>query len=146
MRVIEQTFYVERPAGVVFDFLVTAANIPLWQTGVSSAEQLADGEPQVGMRIVQRGPALGPRGEQISQITELERPRLFAAEILEGPLVPCSIAYALTDDGGRTIVRVTVQYVVSGILRRIFAPILHHLMARALRREHAKLARVLEAG
>src|SRR2546430_10415883 len=77
---IEQTFSVNRPPEVVFDYLTNPSKLADWQTSKTSVEQLTDCAPRLGTRVRERTkPPGGKEFEQIVEFTEFERPELLAA-------------------------------------------------------------------
>ena len=87
MRITE-TFVVNRPPEVVFDYMTDPSNLASWQTSKTSVEQLSDGPPGLGTRVRERTkPPGGREFEQLVEFTEFTRPRRFHVHIVEGPAV-----------------------------------------------------------
>jgi len=66
MPVVEETVFIGRPPQEVFDFIVNAENLPVWDVSVVEAEQLDDASPGVGgvgrkLNVVSRHELLAAR-------------------------------------------------------------------------------------
>jgi uncharacterized protein YndB with AHSA1/START domain len=57
---VEETFSIERPPQVIFDYVVQADNLADWQTSKTFAEQITDGPPRLGTRMRERIPTTRP--------------------------------------------------------------------------------------
>jgi carbon monoxide dehydrogenase subunit G len=142
---LEHTFRVARPPEDVFDFLADPTNLPLWDGTGATVELLTDGPPRVGTQIRQRGKAFRLLGvEQISELTEFERPRRLASKGVAGPVLPIAGAYSLAPEGDGTRVRFELEYAVTSLRRRILAPMVQRSAARELAHAYRRLAAVLE--
>ena len=73
---VEETFAIRRAPDVVFDYVASPNNLPIWQTSVISVEQLSDGPPGLGSRFRERTkPRVGRSFGQIVEFTEFDPPR-----------------------------------------------------------------------
>jgi uncharacterized protein YndB with AHSA1/START domain len=141
---ITQTYSVNRPPDVVFDYLTNPANLADWQTSKTSVEQLTDGAPQLGTRFRERTkPPGGKEFEQVVEFTEFDRPARLHAHIVDGPYpIDGTWSFEPEDDGTR------VHFVAEGELRgamRFLQPLAKILIARQMARYHQNLRRNLEA-
>jgi uncharacterized protein YndB with AHSA1/START domain len=85
MRIVE-TFSVDQPPEIVFDYLTDPSKLADWQTSKTLAEQLTDGPPGLGTRVRERTKPPGAKEfEQIVEFTEFDRPRRVHIHIVEGP-------------------------------------------------------------
>ncbi len=135
----------QRPPEVVFDFLADATNLPLWDGTGATVEVLTSGPPRRGTQICQRGRAFRVVGvEQISELTEFERPRRLASRGVAGPVLPIAGSYILSALGTGTRVRFEAEHETTGVRRRILAPIVRRVSRRQLAAAYRRLASVLE--
>src|SRR4051812_2536172 len=96
---IEETFVVDRPPEVVFDYMVDADNLAAWQTSKTDVEQLTPGPPGLGTRIRERTKPPGRKEfEQVVEFTEFDRPRMFHTHIVEG-LLPVDGEWRFAPEG-----------------------------------------------
>ena len=144
MRITE-TFAVERPAEVVFDYMTDAANLMAWQTSKTSVEQLTPGPPALGTRVRERTKPPGAKEfEQVVEFTEFERPRRFHVHIVEGPY-PIDGTWSFEPDGTGTRVHFVAEGELPGVMR-LLAPVIARMMARQFTRYHRRLRGNLENG
>jgi uncharacterized protein YndB with AHSA1/START domain len=142
---VEQTFLVSRPPGVVFDYLTNPSNLADWQTSKTSVEQLTDGAPRLGTRIRERTkPPGGKEFEQVVEFTEFERPLRVHVHIVEGPY-PIDGTWSFEPDGDGTRVHFVARGELRGVLR-LLQPLAKLLMARQMAGYHRNLRRNVEAG
>jgi uncharacterized protein YndB with AHSA1/START domain len=141
---IEQTFFVNRPPEVVFDYLTNPSNLADWQTSKTSVEQLTDGPPQLGTRVRERTkPPGGKEFEQIVEFTEFDRPARVHAHIVEGPY-PIDGTWSFESDNEGT----RVHFVAAGELRGLMGllqPLMKVVMARQMAGHHGILRRNVES-
>ena len=142
---LEHTFRVARAPEDVFDFLADPTNLPLWDGTGASVEVLTYGPPRLGMQIRQRGKAFRLLDvEQISELTEFERPRRLASKGVAGPVLPIAGSYELAPDGDGTRVRFAVAYEVHTLGLRLLAPVVRRVSARGLASAYRRFTAVLE--
>ena len=70
MPVIDETVVIARPAGVVFDFLAAAGNLPRWDSSVLECAQVGGGAVTVGTRYRGASLVLGRRVEWTTVVTQ----------------------------------------------------------------------------
>jgi len=141
---IEQTFSVNRPPEIVFDYLTNPSNLADWQTSKTSVEQLTDGPPQVGTRVRERTkPPGGKEFEQIVEFTEFDRPARVHAHIVEGPY-PIDGTWSFEPADGGTRVHFVAEGALSGVMR-ILQPVAKRMIARQMAGYHQNLRRNVEA-
>ena len=143
MRITE-TFVVNRPPEIVFDYMTDPANLASWQTSKTSVEQLTDGPPGLGTRVRERTkPPGGREFEQVVEITEFTRPRRFHAHIVEGPYpVDGTWSFEASEGGTR------VEFVAEGQLRgaiKVLGPLAARMIARQFAGYHRTLRQNVEA-
>ena len=140
---LDQTFSVNQPPEVVFDYLTNPSNLADWQTSKTSVEQLTDGPPRLGTRIRERTKAPGGKEfEQIVEFTEFDRPRRVHVHIVEGPF-PVDAIYSFEPDGEGTRVHFVTEGEMRG-LARVLQPVLELIMGRRMTGFHRNLRRNIE--
>lgn len=141
---VEQTFSVNRPPEVVFDYLTDPSKLAEWQTAKTAVEPLTEGPPRQGTRFRER--TRGPRGrefEQVTEFTEFDRPRRVVVSVVEGPY-PIDGAWSFTPDGAGT----RVDFVAEGPLpgfTRMLEPLAKRIVKRRFGDYHERLRRNVEA-
>lgn len=143
MKIVE-TFYVDRPREVVFDYATNPAHLGEWQTSNRSVEQLGDGPPGPGTRFRERTKPPGRREfVQITEFAELVRPALLRVRVVDGPQL-IDGAWRFEPEGERTRVTFVAEGQLRGLLR-FLTPIVRRLIARQFATYHRNLRRNLEA-
>jgi carbon monoxide dehydrogenase subunit G len=142
---IEESFTVGREPAQVFDYLIDPATLPDWQTSKVSVQQLTPGPPARGTRYreVTRPPA-GKEFEQLTELTEFDRPRRVTVHVVEGPH-PIDGTWTFAPAEGGTAVSFVAEGEVSGVLGRL-GPVGRRLLSRQFAAYHRKLRENLEAG
>jgi len=142
---VEQTFTVDRPPEVVFDYLTDPARLADWQTSKTSVEPLTDGPPRLGTRVRERTkPPRGKEFEQIVEFTEFDRPRRVTAHVVEGPY-PVDGTWSFESRGSGTRVHFLAAGELSGVMR-LLGPLTQRIVGRQFAEYHENLRRNVEAG
>jgi uncharacterized protein YndB with AHSA1/START domain len=142
---LEQTFSVDRPPELVFDYMTDPANLADWQTSKTFVEKLTDGPPGLGSRFREgTKPPAGREFEMVTEFTEFDRPRRFHVHVVEGPY-PVDGTWSLEPQGTGTRVRFVAEGELPGPLR-LLGPLGKRLLARQFGRYHRNLARNVERG
>lgn len=98
-----------------------------------------------GARFRERAKALGVIPVvQVSEITEFDRPALLEVTAREGPVLPLVGRYAFEPDGHATRVRCSIDYGLTGRVRRMLGPLTKRMIERRLTGDHRRLVRLLE--
>jgi carbon monoxide dehydrogenase subunit G len=140
---VEETFHVDRPRDVVFDYLTDPANLAEWQTTKTHVEQLTDGPPGPGTRILERtNPPIGREFDQITEFTEFDRPNRVHIRIVEGPH-PIHGTWTFEDEGNGTRVQFEATGSFGGFLGRL-GPISRRALSRQMAIYHRALKNNLE--
>jgi uncharacterized protein YndB with AHSA1/START domain len=143
MRVTE-TFMVNRPPEVVFDYVADPANLADWQTAITSVEQLTDGPPGLGTRVRERAkPPGGSEFEQVVEFTEFTRPQRLHVHIVEGPY-PVDGTWSFEPSDGGTRVRFAAEGRLRGAMR-LLEPAAARMLARQFAGYHRNLREKVEA-
>jgi carbon monoxide dehydrogenase subunit G len=125
----------------VFAYLIDVANLPVWQSGVHSAE--LEGEPHAGARIRESRHMLGRELQTTLEIEEYEPSRLFTLRALDSP-VPFTVRHELEPSGGGTRLTVTGEG-DAGLLPGFAAGIMARRARRQLQTDFERLKRLLES-
>lgn len=143
-KLVEQTFSVNRPPEIVFDYLTNPCNLADWQTSKTSVEQLTDGPPRLGTRVRERTKAPGGKEfEQVVEFTEFDRPVRVHAHIAEGPY-PIDGTWSFQPDGDGTLVHFVAEGELHGLMRML-QPLAKRLIARQMAGYHRNLRDNVEA-
>jgi carbon monoxide dehydrogenase subunit G len=124
----------------VFAYLTDVDNLPVWQSGVHSAE--LEGEPQAGSRILESRHMLGREMRTTLEIEEYEPARLFTLRALDGP-IPFSVRHELEPSGGGTRLTVIGEG-DTGILPGFAAGIMARRAEKQFQKDFERLKRLLE--
>jgi uncharacterized protein YndB with AHSA1/START domain len=143
MRVAE-TFVVDRPPEVVFDYVTDPSNLANWQTSTTAVEQLTDGPPGLGTRVRERTkPPGGKEFEQVVEFTEFKRPQRLHVHIVEGPY-PIDGTWSFEPRDGGTRVRFAAEGQLRGGMR-LLEPLAARMLARQFAGYHRNLRQNVEA-
>ena len=141
---ISETFAVDRPPEVIFDYLTDPSKLADWQTSNTSVEQLTDGPPGLGARFRERTePPVGKEFVQITEFTELDRPRRLRVYIVEAPQ-PIDGTWTFEADRDGTLVSFTAEGELRGLMR-FLEPLVKLLIARRFAAYHRNLRRNVES-
>jgi carbon monoxide dehydrogenase subunit G len=142
---LEQSFSVERPPEVVFDYMTDPANLAQWQTTKTFVEQLTPGPPGLGSRFREgTKPPVGKEFEMVTEFIEFDRPRRFHVHVVDGPH-PIDGTWSLESDGIGTRVRFVAQGKFGGVLGWL-EPLTRRMLARQFAKYHRNLRINLERG
>jgi uncharacterized protein YndB with AHSA1/START domain len=141
---LEQSFSVDRPPEIVFDYLTDPSRLAEWQTSKTSVEQLTEGPPKLGTRVRERTkPPGGKEFEQVVEFTAFERPRRVHVHIVEGPY-PIDGTWSFEPEGDGTRVHFVAEGNLRGVMRMV-EPLVKRMLGRRMAGYHANLRRNLEA-
>lgn len=116
MRTLELSLFINRPPGVVFDFMAVPHNDLLWQENLISSEWVTPEPAGVGSikRVVSR--FMGREMEATAEYTVWDRPHLYGFKSAAGPFtVSGRTSFAAQDEG--TLVTIAGQVEASGVLK-----------------------------
>ena len=135
---------IDRPVHDVFAYVTDPAKLATWQTNTVAVEQLTDGPVRVGTRLRETHSAPGGRRlKSLVEVSAIERDRLFALRIVDGPL-PVDGRFELASTGaGSTRIEVHGSGAARGALR-LAAPLLSRVLRRQFANHLSALKRVLE--
>jgi carbon monoxide dehydrogenase subunit G len=139
---LERDILIGRPVEEVFSFVSDPANLPSWQTAVVEVRR-PEGEIAVGSRFGETRHFVGKRFKTTVEVVELERDRVFAIRVVDGPL-PITIRHLFAPEEGATRVTIAGEAELRGAMRvagGIMAKAAEHDAGASL----ARLKAVLEA-
>ena len=147
MPVVEQSVFIARPSEVVFDYLATADNLPVWDSSIVQAEQVGADPIGVGTRWHGTSKILGRRFEWTTEVTEFDRPRRSSSRSVEGKLqFTVTIRLEPVDGGTRYTYRVDAASGLGGVFGRLADPFVERAQARTVRANLETLAELLAKG
>ena len=135
--------HIRRGPEEVFDYVTDPEKLDTWQTNTVSAEREDEGPMRVGSRLreVHKAPG-GKELPSLVEVTELDRPRAFGLEVVEGSLpVDLDIGLEPSDDG--TLMRFRGHGQPTGAAR-LAQPLLQWVLKRQFSKQCATLKQVLE--
>jgi carbon monoxide dehydrogenase subunit G len=139
----ELTIEVARTPEDVFAYLTDVSNLPVWQSGVHTAQIEDAGAPRVGARIRESRHMLGRELDMTLEITEYDVPRVFALRALDSP-VPFTVRHELAAQDGGTLLTVT-GVGEAGLLPGFAAGIMARRAEKQFRKDFERLKKLLEA-
>ena len=96
---LERDIVIGRPVGDVFSYVSEPANLPSWQPAVVEVRR-PEGGIDVGSRFGETRNFVGKRFQTTVEIVELERDKVFAIRVVDGPL-PLTIRHRVRAGGRR---------------------------------------------
>ncbi len=105
---ISSTIMIYRPAGVVFDFISSAANDFEWQYGTLASGPLSAAAMGPGATFQTIGHLMGRRVSGTFEVTHYEAGKRYGFRSISGPLQVVTL-YTLELERGATRVRVTTE-------------------------------------
>jgi Polyketide cyclase / dehydrase and lipid transport len=144
MPVIDESIVITRPAGVVFDFLVTARNLPRWDSSVLECAQVGIGAVTVGTRYRGASLVLGHRVGWTTQVTEFVPGARMTSQSVGGSL-KFAVCYDVSAAPAGTTVRyrLAAESGLDGTFGRAIEPIVHRGQTKVVRANLDRLASLL---
>jgi hypothetical protein len=142
---LSQSLEIDRPAAVVWPYLIAFEQVPLWEHGVVEVRQVTPGPPDIGTEILVRRIYAGRETQLTGRIVDFEDGRSATLALRGGPLDEAYVEYAVEPIGDR---RSIVTYRARGNLirpLRFLHPILPALGRAETRKNLAKLKWRVEA-
>ena len=142
---VEEQIVVDRPAGVVWPYLIAFEQVPLWEQDVVEV-RIPGGEASLGSEVVARR-RYGPRVSEVrGEITDWQPGRSATMRLRGGPLAHGDATYAVDPiDEGHSRVTYTTDAALVGALR-LMHPLAAGAGARIARTNLAALKRRVESG
>jgi len=134
MPVIDQSVVIARPAAEVFDFLVHAANLPLWDSSMLECVQIGDGPVTVGTQYRGASKILGKRIDWVTEVIEFVPGFRSASKAVEGTM-KFTVSYEVTPVAGGTNLqyRIVADSGLGGAFGRAMEPIVQKAQAKVVR-------------
>lgn len=144
MPVIDETVVIARPAGVVFDFLAAAGNLPRWDSSVLECAQVGGGAVTVGTRYRGASLVLGRRVEWTTVVTQFVPDERVTSRSVGGQLT-FAVSYEVSAAPTGTILRyrLAAESGLDGTFGRAIEPIVHRGQTKVVRANLDRLASLL---
>lgn len=140
--VVEQE--IERPTGIVWDYMENAEHNPEWLSNMRSARWTTEPPVAVGSRYDQVARFLGKDVRTSFEVTALEPGRSITISSLPGSSFPIRITREVEPLGSqRTRVRETAEGDSSGFYR-VAEPLMRPLVRRNIAQAYRRLKQLLE--
>ena len=140
---LERDIVIGLPVGDVFSYVSEPANLPSWQPAVLEVRR-PEGGIAVGGRFGETRNFVGKRFQTTVEIVELERDKVFAIRVVDGPL-PLTIRHVFEPEGDGTRLTIVGEAELRGPMRMAGG-----VMAKAAERDAganlARLKALLENG
>jgi hypothetical protein len=144
MKPVEVSVRVARPAAEVFAVVSDVRNNPRWQGGMVSCEWTSPPPHGLGATYDQTARFLGRDIVSSFRVAEFEPGRRITVETVRSPFPIVETRQVDPDGAGACRVCVTVGGDASGFFR-VAGPVLRLLVARSVRGDYRRLARMLES-
>jgi len=145
MPVIDETAVIARPAGEVFDFLMSAENLPRWDSSMLECAQVGDEAVALGTRYRGASTILGRRIEWTTEVVEFEPGVRAASRSVEGPLT-FTVSYELSASPAGTTLRyrLAAESGLGGAFGKAIEPIVQRAQTRVVLANLDRLVSLLE--
>lgn len=145
MPVIDETAVIARPTGEVFDFLMSAENLPRWDSSMLECVQVGDGAVTLGTRYRGASTILGRRIEWTTEVVEFVPGERAASRSVEGPLT-FTVSYEVSPSPAGTTLRyrLAAESGLGGAFGRALEPIVQRAQTKVVRANLDTLVRLLE--
>lgn len=145
MPVIEESVEIRREPAEVFDFLIVAENIPVWDSSVVEAKQESEGPPGVGIRVRGTSKVLGRRIKWVTEGTKFDPPSVMGNTTVEGPFkATTTISLRPIDGGTRLEYRLDAESGLGGVFGKLAEAFIVRAHGRTMRANLETLAELLE--
>jgi len=126
---IKHEVVIDRPLEEVWAFMEDMRNYSRWLSGLVTVQRLNDGPMGVGARIAVVQQFLGRRVDVMLEVTRFERPRLFSARVVSGP-IRCDGTWRYESVAGGTRISGTIDCDTEGFFKHA-----DRLVARVAKRQ-----------
>lgn len=143
---VKITIEVNRPPDEVFDFWSDWANNPKWQTGMKSCVWTSEPPMQLGSTYDQKASMLGRPIMSKFEVVEYQPGSSVRIKTTESPL-PLDITRTVVpkSDGTGTTLHAIIRGNPKGAMR-LFNPLTRRMVERNVKKDYARLKRLLEHG
>jgi carbon monoxide dehydrogenase subunit G len=141
MPVVEETVVIPRPQQEVFDFLSKFENIAVYDSSVTTSEQVGTGPVAEGTRGRGTSKVMGRRFDWTVEVVEFDPPRRMVSRSVEGKL-NFTVTFTLepADGGTRVTQRIDAESGLGGIFGKIADPLVERAQGRTVRANLETLA------
>jgi len=141
---IEASVLIARSPEDVFDFLIAAENLPVWDASVIAADQVGDGPVGLGTRTKGASKIMGKRFDWVTEVTHFESPTGVTYTSIEGPMTfTVTSALEAESDGTRLTYRIHAESGLGGVFGRMADPLITKAQTRTVRANLDTLADLL---
>jgi uncharacterized membrane protein len=141
---LKHSVTVDRPIEEVWAFMDDLANYPKWATGLSEIRQTTDGPKGVGTRLVWIYVFLDQHLEMLTEVTEFEPNRIFAALMSAGPVHLRGTWKYEPIDGKQTRITTLLDGETGGVFS-VADPLVARALHRQMEASYTTLKDLLEA-
>ena len=144
MPSIEERIEIARSPEEVFDYLVQAEKLPVWDVSVVKAEEVGAGPTGLGTRTAGASKIMGRQFDWTTEVTEFDRPSRVTYTSVDGRVQFCA-SYVLeaAGDGTRLTSRIDAESGLGGVFGRLADPFIANVQARTMRANLDTLAELL---
>lgn len=144
MPTVEESVIIAQSPQVVFDFLAKPANLPVYDSSITSSEQVGDGPVGVGTRVRGTSKVMGRSFDWTTEVTEFDPPRRMVYRAVEGKL-EFTVAFTTepADGGTRVTQRIDAASGLGGIFGKLADPLVERAQGRTVRANLETLAEML---
>ncbi|KRE66369.1 MULTISPECIES: SRPBCC family protein [Micrococcaceae] len=141
MPVVEESVVIARPPQEVFDFLSKFDNIAVYDSSVTTSEQVGTGPVAEGTRGRGTSKVMGRRFDWTVEVVEFDPPRRMVSRSVEGKL-NFTVTFTLepADGGTRVTQRIDAESGLGGIFGKIADPLVERAQGRTVRANLETLA------
>lgn len=141
MPVVEESVVIARPPQEVFDFLSKFDNIAVFDSSVTTSEQIGGGPVGMGTRGRGASKVMGRRFDWTVEVVEFDPPRRMVSRSVEGKL-NFTVTFTLepADGGTRVTQRIDADSGLGGIFGKIADPLVERAQGRTVRANLETLA------
>jgi hypothetical protein len=143
---LRETIDIDRPAAVVWPYLIAFEQVPTWEGDVESVRLVTPGDPGLGTRIAADRRYGRTLATVDGEITAFEPGRSATMTVVGGPLRVSQATYSVDPiDANRSRVTFSVRASMRGPMR-ILHPLLPAIGRRGVRQNLVRLRRRVDAG
>ena len=139
---------IDRPVDEVFDFVTNVENMPRWVSGVSGARLMSQAMGKGARYVIDY--VTGWRSNEVEiEVTDFERPRVFASKASRGPFDYEGRMELAGDESSTSITNIIEDdpdSLASQVAAWVFGPFLRGARRRRMERELEQLRSAIGSG
>jgi uncharacterized membrane protein len=145
MPVVEESVLIPCGAEELFSYLVTAENLPLWDSSVIECRLVGAGPVSVGTRYRGASKIMGRRFDWTTEVIDFEPGVRTTSRSVEGALT-FTVSSRLTPapGGTRLVYRIEAESGLGGAFGRVMDPIVQKAQAKVVRSNLDSLATLIK--